>query len=292
MGVYTIKDLERLSGIKAHTIRIWEKRYDIVKPDRTGTNRRRYSDTDLRKLINISILKRSGFKISRIASMSLSEIEEKVSFILRDIRHDDSQVESLMIAMVNLDESAFTDLINRLILNRGFEDTFLNIVFPFLDRVGVLWVTGSINPAQEHFVSNLVRQKIISNIDAQISKERDNKKRVIFFLPENEFHELGLLFYAYIARKDGHEVLYLGSHTPIDSVKHSFTIWPADILVTGTLSNFSRIYGRDYLEKLAGEFPEQLIIVSGTLALNLPDNLPRNILTAHSADDFIRLVND
>lgn len=292
MGVYTIKDLERLSGIKAHTIRIWEKRYDIVKPDRTGTNRRRYSDADLRKLINISILKRSGFKISRIASMSLSEIEEKVSFILRDIRQDDSQIESLMIAMVNLDESAFTDLINRSIINRGFEDTFMNIVFPFLDRVGVLWVTGSISPAQEHFVSNLVRQKIISNIDAQISKGRDYKKRVIFFLPENEFHELGLLFYAYIARKDGHEVLYLGSHTPLDSVKHSFKIWPADILVTGTLTNFSRIYGRDYLEKLASEFPEQLIIVCGTLALNIPDNLPGNILTAHSTDEFISLVND
>ncbi|MEA1887465.1 MAG: MerR family transcriptional regulator [Bacteroidota bacterium] len=282
MGEYTIKDLEKLSGIKAHTMRIWEKRYDIVNPDRTDTNRRRYNDDDLRKLI----------KISRIASMAFSEIEEKVSFILQDIKQDDSQIESLMIAMVNLDETAFNNLINRSILNRGFENTFTSIFFPFLDRVGVLWVTGSISPAQEHFVSNLVRQKIISNIDAQISKKRENKKRVIFFLPENEFHELGLLFYAYIARKDGHEVLYLGSHTPLDSVKESIKIWPPDILVTGTLSNFSRIYGRDYLEKLASEFPEQLIIVSGTLALNLPDNLPHNIVNARNSDDFIRLVNE
>jgi len=152
---YTIKDLEKLSGIRAHTIRIWEKRYGILSPGRTNTNRRRYNDDDLRKLINISILNRSGFKISKIASMSFREIEDKVSFIFQDVNQTDTQIESLMIAMINLDELSFNELINRSILNRGFEDTFTGIVFPFLKRVGVLWVTGSITPAQEHFVSNL-----------------------------------------------------------------------------------------------------------------------------------------
>jgi len=292
MVEYTIKDLEKLSGIRAHTIRIWEKRYGILSPARTNTNRRRYNDDDLRKLINISILNRSGFKISKIASMSFREIEDKVSFISQDVNQTDTQIESLMIAMINLDEISFNELINRSILNRGFEDTFTGIVFPFLKRVGVLWVTGSITPAQEHFVSNLIRQKLISNIDAQISRKRENKKRVLLYLPENELHEIGLLFFTYLSRKNGHEVLYLGPQTPLDSVIESTQIWPADIIVTGTLSEFSGVQKEEYLKKLSETFTDQVIIVSGTLAPDIPGNVPRNILTAHSTDDFIRLIND
>ncbi len=292
MVEYTIKDLEKLSGIRAHTIRIWEKRYGILSPGRTNTNRRRYNDDDLRKLINISILNRSGFKISKIASMSFREIEDKVSFIFQDVNQTDTQIESLMIAMINLDELSFNELINRSILNRGFEDTFTGIVFPFLKRVGVLWVTGSITPAQEHFVSNLIRQKLISNIDAQISRKRENKKRVLLYLPENELHEIGLLFFTYITMKNGHEALYLGPQTPLYSVKESIQIWPADIIVTGTSSAFSGVQKEEYLQKLSETFADQVIIVSGTLAPDIPGNLPRNILTARNTDEFIRLIND
>ncbi|MBN1387488.1 MAG: MerR family transcriptional regulator [Bacteroidales bacterium] len=290
MGKYTIKDLEKLSGIKAHTIRIWEKRYGIIIPERTNTHRRRYTDNDLRKLINIAILNRNGFKISKISSMSFREIEDRVSFVSQDLSQDDTQIKTLVIAMLNLDEISFIELINRSILNRGFEDTFNGIVFPFLRRVGVLWVTGTITPAQEHFVSNLIRQKLISNIDALISRKRESRKKVLLLLPENELHEIGLLFFAYITRKNGHEILYLGSQTPFDSVVEAVQIWHADIIVTGTLSEFSGVQRGEYLEKLSKVFNKQVIIVSGTLALDQQGQLPRNIKLARSTDEFIRLI--
>jgi DNA-binding transcriptional MerR regulator len=290
MGEYTIRDLEKLSGIKAHTIRIWENRYGIISPGRTATNRRRYTDNDLRKLINISILNRNGFKISRIASMSFPEIEDKVSIISRDLSRDDMQVETLIIAMFDLDEVSFSELLNRSVLNRGFEDTFTGIVFPFLKRVGVLWVTGTIIPAQEHFVSNLIRQKLISNIDALITRKKENRKKVLLFLPENELHELGLLYFAYITRKNGHEVLYLGSQTPLESVVEAIQIWPADIIVTGTLTEFSGVQNERFLEKLSVTFTEQLVIACGNLASDMPSHSLKNVKPARNADEFIKLL--
>ena len=292
MGEYTIRDLEKLSGIKAHTIRIWEKRYGIINPDRSDTNRRKYTDSDLRKLINISILNRSGFKISKIASMSFPEIEDKVSFISKDVNQSDTQIETLLISMFNFDETSFSEQINRSIISLGFENTFNRIVFPFLKRVGVLWVTGTITPAQEHFISNLIRQKIISNIDALVYKKREDNKKVLFFLPENELHEIGLLFFTYIARKKGHEILYLGPQTPLMSVVETIQKWPADIIVTGTLSEFSGVQKDEYLKKLSELFSNQVVIISGTLALDIQGHLHRNIMPVNDTDEFIQLITE
>ncbi|MDT8402024.1 MAG: MerR family transcriptional regulator [Bacteroidales bacterium] len=290
MPEYSIKDLEKLSNIKAHTIRIWEKRYGIIKPDRTATNRRRYTDHDLRKLINISILNRKGYKISNIAALTLDEMEEKVSNISRDINQSDVQIESLVMAMINLDERAFSDLVNRSILERGLEDTFTGIIFPFLERVGVLWLTGSITPAQEHFVSNLVRQKLFANIDSQMTTRIPDRKKVLLFLPENELHEIGLLFYTYITRKSGHDVLYLGPQTPLDSVRKLIKTWKADILVTASSSGFSGISNDEYILTLSGAFRDQLIIVSGDLARNTKVKLPRNVRTVDTPGEYLNLL--
>jgi len=291
MGEYTIKDLERLSGIKAHTIRIWEKRYDLIMPDRTDTNRRRYSDQDLRKLLNISILNRSGFKISRIASMSTREMEEKVSHIAQDITGSGTEIESLIMAMISLDEAGFNALIDRSIREDGLEAAFTGLIFPFLERVGILWVTGSIVPAQEHFVSNIARQKLIAHIEARNFKAKSKGKRVLLYLPENELHEIGMLFYSYLARKQGHRVLYLGSATPFDSLIKAMQVWPAEIIVTATSSWFAGINADEYLEKLSQEFNEQLIIVSGALATDIKGKMPANIKAVHSHEEFISLLN-
>ncbi len=291
MGEYTIKDLEKLSNIKAHTIRIWEKRYGIISPHRTVTNRRRYTDDDLRKLINISILNRSGFKISNIAAMTKEELEEKVGYISQDVTQTSVQIESLIIAMINLDDRAFNELLNRSILNSGFEDTFTGIVFPFMERVGVLWVTGSITPAQEHFVSNLVRQKLIARLDSQLPVKRENRKKVLLFLPENELHEIGLLFYTYITKKNGHDVLYLGSQTPLDSVRKLIQTWPADIIVTATSSGFSGINNDEYIEILSTVFRDQSIVVSGALARDIKGKLPRNVQSVRTPLEYTRLIN-
>ncbi|MGM0668012.1 MAG: MerR family transcriptional regulator [Bacteroidota bacterium] len=292
MGEYTIKDLERLSGIKAHTIRIWEKRYNVISPGRTTTNRRRYSDDDLRKLLNISILNRSGCKISSIASMSIREMEEKVSLISQDIAQADTRIESLIVAMISLDEPGFIELIDSSIKELGLEKAFISLFFPFLERVGILWVTGSIVPAQEHFVSNLVRQKLIAHIDAQGFTERSDGKRVLLYLPENEWHETGILFYSYLARKHGHKVLYLGSATPLDSLIKAIQVWPAGIIVTATSSAFAGINKEIYLKELSQTFKDLLIIVSGTLATGIKGRLPDNIKAVHRPEEFIRLLND
>ena len=289
MGIYTIKDLEGLSGIKAHTIRIWEKRYGIINPARTDTNRRIYNDDDLRKLINVSVLNKNGFKISKIASLTDKQLHEKVSLLSRDVKRTDAQIESLIITMINLDEQSFDALITRSIINTGFEKAFTDIVFPFLRRVGTLWLTGSITPAQEHFVSNLIRQKLISTIDAQPADRKTDARKVLLFLPENELHEIGILFYNYLSRREGHEVLYLGAHTPLASVELSAEIWAADIIVTDVSSYRSE--ADEYLKSLSAIFPEKMIIIRGLTAETIKSELPANIFRADSADDYIRLLN-
>ena len=162
---YSIKDLEHLSGIKAHTIRIWEQRYRLFTPQRTDTNIRYYTDRDLKLLLNVSLLKDNGFKISKIADMPYDEIVKEVAGI-SDRFGDDEQIATLTLAMIDMDEVRFEKVMANNILKRGFENTMKKLIFPFLHRIGVLWMTGSIVPAQEHFISNLIRQKIVTAIDS------------------------------------------------------------------------------------------------------------------------------
>ncbi|MFW5979061.1 MAG: MerR family transcriptional regulator, partial [Bacteroidia bacterium] len=214
MATYSIRELEKLSGIKAHTIRIWEKRYKIIQPKRTGTNIRYYSNNDLKKLLNITILNRQGWKISDIAKLSDEELNRKVKDFSYDSKDTESQIEKLVIAMVDLDEVKFDQILSNAIMHDGFEQTIINLIFPFFKKIGLLWQTGSINPAQEHFVSNLFRQKLMVAIDNLKIPDRKDAKKFILFLPEKEFHELGLLFYSYLIKKSGHSVIYLGSSVP------------------------------------------------------------------------------
>ena len=289
MAGYTIKDLEKLSGIMAHTIRIWEKRYRIIEPDRTDTNRRRYSDNDLRKLLNISILNRHGLKISNIARLTEEQISERVTLITEDISKSDTQIEALILAMLDLNQSGFNTILTKSIVNLGFENTFTELVFPFLIRIGVLWQTASINTAQEHFVSNIIRQKLISGIDS-FSSDKEELKRVLFYLPENEAHELALLFYAYIVKQLGFKILYLGQRTPLDSVKYSIEEWKPDYIITGTLSSFAGIDPKEYILNLASLSGEATIIVLGLLATVELEKRPSNIHRIQSVEQLRKIL--
>ena len=290
MAEYTIKDLEILSGILAHTLRIWEKRYGIIKPSRTDTNRRRYDDSDLKKIINVSILNRNGLKISKSASLTDEEIKKGVEDISRDISKWETQIDALVVAMLELDEKTFNDLLSRLIISTGFENTFTNIVFPFLKKTGVLWQTGSVNPAQEHFISNIIRQKIISSIDGQSLPEVAGGKKVLMYLPEKELHEIGLLFYSYLAKQNGHEVLYLGQLTPFESVVYSDRVWNADIIVTGTLSSLGGA-DSDYVSKISEVFKEKKVILTGQMAELAARQRNTNIYTVKSSEEFLSILN-
>jgi DNA-binding transcriptional MerR regulator len=286
MEQYSIKDLEKLSGIKAHTIRVWERRYRILPQHRTETNRRRYGDNELRRIINISILNRNGFKISKIAEFSGSEIEEKVSILSRDTNLSVNQIDSMIVSMIDHNERAVIEILTRNILKQGIEDTFTNFVFPLFKRIGVMWHTGSADIGSEHFITNIFRQRIISSIDSLSPVLKPGGKRVILFLPEDELHEIGLLFFNYILRKLGHETLYLGQSTPLFSVVDINNQWNADIILTGLMSDFPDIKAYDFVRELAELFPGRKVLVAGVLADVLGKTGYPNIFPVRSPEDL------
>lgn len=286
MEQYSIKDLENLSGIKAHTIRVWERRYRIVSPDRTGTNRRRYNDDDLRRIINISILRRNGFQISEIARFSTSEIVTKVSFLSKDVFNPDTQIDSLVVAMIDHNEKTVNDVLIRMMINRGMEETMETIVFPFLRRIGIMWQTGRADIGSEHFITNIFRQKLIASTDNLSPVLKPEGKKVILFLPENELHEIGLLYYHYIIKKSGHDSLYLGQSTPLSSVVAVNSTWKSDVIITGLMSGFPDIKNDDYLRMLVKSFPGQKILVAGELANSAFKLQYKHVFPLHSIEDL------
>lgn len=291
MANYTIKDLEKLSGIKAHTIRMWEKRYGLIAPMRTSTNIRTYCDDELKKLLNISILNRNGFKISRIACLSMDEINTRINQLTKNSDDTETQIENLAISMIDLDENKFEKIISRAIIQLGFEDTIVKIIYPFLDRIGVMWQTGTINPAQEHFVSNLIRQKLIVAIDSQVSSGGNHAKSFMLFLPEGELHELGLLFFTYLIKKRGHRIIYLGQSVPIDDLISVYRIRPVDFLLTAFVSSINGNNGKTFIQKLSDEIAKSMVYISGNQTKFIQDNLPENFKVISSPRAFIDELN-
>lgn len=291
MASYTIRDLERLSGIKAHTIRIWEKRYSLIVPQRTSTNIRTYCNDELKKLLNISILNRNGFKISKIAKLTNDEVIENVTALTENIRDTESQVEQLAIAMIDLDEDKFEKIISRAVIRLGFEDMITKLVYPFFVRIGIMWQTGSINPAQEHFISNLIRQKLIVAIDSLVGNENHNAKTFTLFLPEGELHELGLLFFTYLIKKRGHRVIYLGQTVPFNDVIETIQLHPCDYLLTANIAAMDVKSAKKYFEHASKTFPDKTIYVSGSQILRAEEKLPDNIVKIESPQHFIEELN-
>ncbi|CAN5467371.1 MerR family transcriptional regulator [soil metagenome] len=276
MGNYSIKELEKLSGIKAHTIRIWEKRYQIVAPQRSDSNIRSYSDDDLKKIINISLLNNNGVKISKIADLTSDQLVKKVSELSKTSGNLDIQIDQLIVAMVDLEEENFERVLGEMIVRYGFEKTIIEIVYPFFDKIGILWQTNNITPAQEHFISNLVRQKIIVAIDA-LSLAPKTSTRALLFLPDNELHELGLLFYYYIAKKAGFRTYYFGQMVPYKDVVAICNSHQPKILITAIISSPPASEVQAYLTKLCSEQPQCSVLAAGRaigkIALKLPSNL-------------------
>ncbi|GAF04562.1 MerR family transcriptional regulator [Saccharicrinis fermentans] len=285
MAIYSIKDLEKISGIKAHTIRIWERRYGVIEPMRSNTNIRKYSDDDLKRILNISILNQNGFKISKIANLDNHQLKEKVIDLCLDHGNTNIQIESLVVSMLELNEYKFNNVLTTSIIKRGFENTVEEILFPFLDRIGVLWQAGTINPAQEHFISNLIRQKLIVAIDNEMVKEK-NAKQITFFLAEDELHEIGLLFYSLLARKAGFRVIYLGVSVPFEDLKAINQIQKADAFFTSFINPSSE----GDLEALLKSYKEGLqdtpFLITGLQVKNHGHMIPDGFHLISSASDF------
>jgi MerR family transcriptional regulator, light-induced transcriptional regulator len=291
MANYSIRDLERLTGIKAHTIRIWEKRYGLIEPERTSTNIRAYCDAELKKLLNISILNRNGVKISKIARLSQEEIAENINSLVQNSTDTESYLENLAIAMIDLDENKFERILTRAIIQIGFEDTVIKILNPFFIRIGIMWQTGSINPAQEHFVSNLVRQKMMVAIDSQTSSDSLHSKSFVLFLPEGEMHELGLLFANYLIRKRGHRVIYLGQNVPLNDLIEIHKIRSIDYMYTSFVTSMTECDILHYLSGIAQSLPGETIYVTGEQALSLKEQYPSSVKYISSPQELINELN-
>lgn len=277
MSNYSIRDLEQLSGIKAHTLRIWEQRYDILKPDRTDTNIRTYDDKDLKLVLNIALLKDHGYKISEISKMEADEMSKEVMMISDNQLNYPDQIHALTISMLDLDEERFEKIVSTNTLQFGFENMMVNIIYPFLSRIGTLWITGSIGPAQEHFISNLIRQKLIVAIDGQLPSLRQGAKRYLLYLPEGEMHELSLLFGNYIVRSRQNKVIYLGQSLPFNELAFACNIHKPDYI----FSVITSVPGQDeiqrYVYRLAKEFPDTKILLTGYQVVGQDIDCPDNV---------------
>ncbi|MGB5418499.1 MerR family transcriptional regulator [Algibacter sp.] len=216
---FSIKDLENLTGIKAHTIRIWEKRYNLLSPDRSDTNIRNYSLASFQKLLNISYLNNNGLKISKIADLDENQIPIKVREIASRAKVEDHAINALKMAMINFDQVLFYSTYNNLLENKSFSEIFYSVFLPLLNDIGLLWQTKTITPAHEHFLSVHIKQKILLNTERlQLLEPKPESKTFVLFLPENEIHDIGLLFINYKLRSKGYHTIFLGESVPMESL--------------------------------------------------------------------------
>ena len=218
MAKYSMAQVENLTGISAHTLRIWERRYSFLEPERTETNIRFYSDEELKKLLNIGILIRNGHRISKVDVMPNTQINELVTDILSNVsQENEDDLNALTITMLEMNEDEFNKIFQRRIMRKGLQTTITGLIYPFLNHIGVLWGTDKLIPAQEHFIVNLIRQKIIAAIETLPSPAND-APGICLFLLDGEDHEIGLLLAAYMAKDLGWRVHYLGQNVPVVNI--------------------------------------------------------------------------
>ncbi|WP_411031660.1 MerR family transcriptional regulator [Spongiimicrobium sp. 3-5] len=289
---FSIRDLENLSGIKAHTIRIWEKRYDLLSPERTSTNIRTYSLSSLQKLLNITMLYSNGYKISKIARIPEKDIPVLVREIVSKNSVEDHALNAFKLSMINFDQSLFFNTYNGLLSEFSFRDIFKQVFIPLLNELGLLWQTDTISPAHEHFITSLIKQKIIINTEKlQILAPTKRDKTFVLFLPENEIHEIGLLFINYEIVLRGYKAIYLGQTVPIDSLQDLlkyyddlnfvsyFTVEPSKDKINKYLQQF----GKGINQK--GNY--KLWILGHQVQHITPEHLPKSIEVFNSIEQLV-----
>ena len=289
MTKYSVTQVEAITGISSHKLRIWERRYTFIKPNRTDTNIRYYTDDDLKLLINIGILTRNGLKISKIDKMSNMEISDKVLEIADNaVPEMEDEISSLVMSTINFDEDLFNRVFQRQFIQNGLLNTISELIYPFLSKIGIFWGTSKIIPAQEHFISNLIMQKIIAAIDT-LADPPFSAPGILLFLFEGEMHELPLLLSTFIAKNNGWKVYYLGQNVPLDNV-----------IVTAKMINIKLIMSMittPRIEDLTGEIRklssglEFPLILSGN-SNNLPElQETENIIIVDNPKDFESILD-
>lgn len=291
MAIYSIRDLEKLTGIKAHTIRIWEQRYGLVVPARTETNIRYYTDENLRLLFNIALLNRHGYKISKLAKMTPEEIAGRVADISENYSNQNTQIDALTLAMIDLDETTFDRIFSTYAQENGFERTMVELVYPFLDKLNVLWLTNSVSPAHEKFIGHLIRRKLIAAIDKEPVDAARDAATFLLYLPEDESQELTLLFMHYLLRSRQQRVIYLGYRISLTDLEDACQPLHPDYVFTIIQEPIPRQPIQAYLDAAARiVYPSQLLLTGAQLFINQV-KLPSNTRLLTGLQDTIQFLD-
>jgi DNA-binding transcriptional MerR regulator len=290
--VFSIKDLENLSGIKAHTIRIWEKRYDILRPMRSDTNIRNYDLENLQKLLNVVLLNSYGYKISRIAEHSSEKIELLVREIISEKSVKNHAINAFKMAMINFDQALFFNTYNSLLSEKSFRDVFYEVVIPLMNEIGLLWQAGTITPAQEHFISFLIKQKLLLNTEKlQILEPTRTDKVFVLYLPENEIHELGLMYLNYEILLNGFKTIYLGESVPVNSLTDMKKYFDSIVYISYLTIEPTKDAINDYVDEVKSKIIDQnsQIIFLGRMVEFIDTNkLSDKVAVYNSISDFVR----
>lgn len=291
MAIYSIRDLEQLTGIKKHTIRIWEQRYRLITPHRTDTNIRYYTDEELRRLFNIALLNRNGFKISKLAQMGHQEIAQMVSGIAERNDGSNSQIDALTLAMLNLDEASFERIFAGGLVERGFDRTMTELLYPLLENLKALWITRSINPAHEKFITHLIRRKLIRAIDEIDLPAGKEQHTFLLYLPEGESQELTLLFMHYLLRKRGIRVIYLGENTSLRDLSDACSAMPAGYIFSIVDSPLSRQSIQQYINQASLAVGKGQLLLTGSQVYLSPVVLPSNVSLLSGLPDTLAFLD-
>ena len=286
MDTYSMSQIEVLTGISAHKLRIWERRYGFPKPMRTDTNIRFYSDSQLKKLLNVGILNNNGYRISKITEMSLEEIHENVTNILTNVSSEfEDEVNALILSMLEYNEKEFQAVFQRCVIRRGFLSTVTEVIYPFLNQIGILWGTNKIIASQEHFISNLIRQKIVSAIDA-LPLPMENAPSIALFLLDNEDHEIGLLLSYFIAKNLGWQVFYLGQRVPSNNIQSFVEKINPDVMLTLLIAPKNKSENRS-VQKVFNNIKSTPILISGSAIVDELVSECSSCIQIKSPQDFI-----
>lgn len=290
MANYAIRDLEKLSGIKAGTIRIWEQRYKLIQPKRTPTNIRYYNDEDLRMLLNIAVLNKNGHKISKIAEMTQERIASLSSELSRNDDSQPAQIDALILAMLDLDETAFERIFSSYVQESSFERAMLELIYPFLDKLSVLWITRSISPAHEKFVTNLIRRKLMSAIDHAPLSRGSDAVTFLLYSPEGEQQELTLLFIQYILRSRNHRVVYLGANTTATELRDACEPLKPNYVFTLLQDPPPRQSVQGFVDSTARSINGSELLLTGVQFFSSTVNLPSNVKILNGLGDLVQFL--
>jgi DNA-binding transcriptional MerR regulator len=278
MNAFTIRDIENLCGIKAHTIRIWEQRYQLLCPKRKTSNHRIYDNNDLKCLLRIAFLYHHGHKISSLARLNEKEICQLTLSLTREGDSAEMFINQLTEASIDFDEELFENILHNVILHMGFEKTITKVAYPFLEKIGLLWLTGNLVPAQEHFASALITKKIhvaINGLNNPIPSKAPAQKIVLLYTPKGEFHEIPLLYMRYLMKKSGIFTVYFGKDIDLDELEYYCRQKPVTHLYFHLVTHLLRYEPEEYIRRLTRLFPDKHIVISGWLGRSLHQVPPR-----------------